>query len=134
MGTGTGVSTQLQQTEAQFQSAVIDYARVNGWRIAHFHDSRRQVGDRLVGDADAKGFPDLVLARSGRVVFAELKTQTGRLKAEQRDWLIELNGREEFGLEDTWVQIGALMGNPIPSLLVCLWRPDCWEEIQAVLR
>lgn len=116
--------TQLQQTEVQFQQAVIDYARLMGWKVYHTHDSSRS----------ESGFPDLVLARKGRIVFAELKTQNGRVKAEQQEWLIELNGREEFGLDDYRVKIAALMRNEIPRVLVCLWRPDCWDEIQAVLR
>jgi hypothetical protein len=111
--------TQLApQSEAQFQKAVIGFARLNNWRVAHFHDSRRQVGDRLVGDKDAAGFPDLVLARKGRVIFAELKTQIGKLKREQCEWLAELG-------------IG---GHLAPHCMTFLWRPSDWDEIAAVLR
>jgi len=32
------------------------------------------------------GFPDLVLARAGKVIFAELKSETGKLSPTQREW------------------------------------------------
>ena len=51
-------------TEKAFQSRVVELARLYGWRVAHFHDSRRQVKPGVfVGDKDAAGFPDLVLVR-----------------------------------------------------------------------
>ena len=40
-----------RQTEDQWQSAVIEYARLMGWLVYHTHDSRHS----------EKGFPDLVL-------------------------------------------------------------------------
>lgn len=123
-----------QQTEAQFQSAVIDYARRTGWRVAHFHDSRREVAGKLVGDVDAVGFPDLTLARDGRIIFAELKAEKGRLRTEQRDWLAELNGIGELGLEDGITTAFIRLQGRLPRVLVFLWRPSDWPEIEAVLR
>lgn len=45
----------------------------------HTHDSRRS----------NPGFPDLVLlnARSGRLIFVELKAQSGRVRPEQETWI-----------------------------------------------
>src|SRR5262245_2047627 len=51
------------QTEKRFMQTVIDYARLRGWLVYHALDSR----------GSAPGFPDLVFARDGDVVFAELK-------------------------------------------------------------
>lgn len=46
-----------------------------GVRWYHAHDSRRSV----------PGWPDLVLVGS-RIIFRELKSATGTLRPEQRDW------------------------------------------------
>ena len=58
-------------TESQFQSAVIELAKLNGYRlIYHTHDSRRSV----------PGFPDLVLVSEHRqrALFRELNAGVWR--------------------------------------------------------
>jgi hypothetical protein len=106
-----GTVSALPQSERDFQTAVIQYARLQGWLVAHFHDSRRQVGERLVGDADAKGFPDLVLVRD-RLLIRELKSDRGRLSVAQMHWLAALK------------RAGVDAG---------VWRPADWREIQREL-
>ena len=64
-------------TERQLQDAVVRLARMSGWLVYHTHDSR----------GSAPGFPDLCLAREGRLVFAELKSARGRVTPAQRLWL-----------------------------------------------
>jgi hypothetical protein len=61
--------------EAAFQAQVLDLAGRLGWTHYHPYDSRRS----------NPGFPDLVLVRD-RVIFAELKTQLGRLSSAQAGW------------------------------------------------
>ena len=65
--------------EDDLQAAVIDLARMLGWLVYHTHDSRHS----------GKGFPDLVMChpRSGALLFAELKSVTGRVTPEQDEWL-----------------------------------------------
>ena len=60
--------------EKEFQGQVLDLAKLLGWLCYHTHNSRRS----------APGFSDLVLARPPVVRFVELKTDTGRLRPEQR--------------------------------------------------
>ena len=84
-------------SEKRLLAAVRELARVSGWLCYHTHDSRRSEA----------GFPDLVLARGGRVVFAELKSERGRLRPEQRVWLDALAEAEHE---------------------VHLWRPADWEN------
>jgi hypothetical protein len=120
-----GTVSALKQSEREFQAAVIQYARLHGWLVAHFHDSRRQVGDRLVGDADAAGFPDLVMARNGFLIFAELKTERGRVSRAQRQWL------DALSLGTWWLQ--QRPDKPAAGLRVCLWRPSDWPEIEREL-
>ena len=92
-------------SERQFQAAVIEYAKLNGWLVYHTHDSRRS----------AAGFPDLVLCRPPRLVLAELKKghRTRPTQAQCR-WLRELNRCS--GVE------------------AHLWRPGDWASIEETLR
>ena len=57
-------------SEKEFQHQVCQLARLCGWRIYHVHFSQRS----------EPGFPDLVLVRE-RVVYAELKSETGEVTA-----------------------------------------------------
>jgi VRR-NUC domain len=69
-------------SEKQFQAQVVELARLGGWLLYHTHDFRRS----------APGFPDLVMVRPPRLVFAELKTEKGRIRPEQRVRLEGLSG------------------------------------------
>jgi hypothetical protein len=77
-------------SETEFQRWVIDTAHRAGWLVHHDHDSRKQEWG-----TDA-GFPDLVLARRGRVIFAELKTARGSVMGDQRRWANALIGPVDF--------------------------------------
>jgi VRR-NUC domain len=110
-------TTTLKVSEASFQRAVIDYARASGWKVAHWHDSRREVvrkdGTRLtIGDKDAAGVPDLLLVRAGRMICAELKSEKGRVSKAQEEWLDALSA---VGVE------------------VYVWRPSEWDEVEEAL-
>ncbi len=71
-------------TEKDFQQTILDAARALGWYAYHTHDSRRST---------EPGFPDLVLIHppTGRLIFAELKTERGRLSTAQQRWLAALS-------------------------------------------
>ncbi len=88
-------------SEEQWLRVVLDYARLKGWRSYHTRNSRRSTA----------GFPDLVLVRGRRLVFAELKTEKGRATHEQLDWLEALR----------------------PNAEVHLWRPSDLPEVLRVL-
>lgn len=62
-------------SEQALQQIVIQWARALGILPYHTRDSR----------GSAKGFPDLVLVGS-RILYRELKTQVGKLTAEQQNW------------------------------------------------
>lgn len=76
-------------TEQEFQQQVIDLGHLLGWRVAHFRPAQTAKGWRTPATADGKGFPDLVLVRE-RVIFAELKTDRGKLTDDQAAWLAAL--------------------------------------------
>ena len=74
-------------TEAQWQNTVVEAAKLFGWWVFHDHDSRR----------NQAGFPDLVLIRPPRVMFLELKRETGKVSKAQKgvlDMLDECPGVE----------------------------------------
>ena len=63
-------------TEKVFQSKVVAIANKLGWSVYHTYDSRRS----------EPGYPDLTLVRE-RVIFAELKTDAGKLSSAQSLWV-----------------------------------------------
>jgi VRR-NUC domain len=70
---------------------VIQVAHLYGWHIAHFRPARTADGSwRTPLQADGAGFPDLVLVRPPRVIFAELKTEDGKLDPLQQLWIDKL--------------------------------------------
>lgn len=73
-------------TEADWQTLIIDYARLHGWWVHHVFDSRRS----------PEGWPDLVLIRPPELIIAELKRQTGKLTPAQARVLTML---EQCGIE-----------------------------------
>ena len=91
-------------SERQFQDAVLEMARLFGFRSYHTFNSRRSEA----------GFPDLVLVRDGRLIAAELKSETGRLSPAQVAWISELERCR--GVD------------------VHVWRPGNLAEIERTLR
>ena len=76
-------------TEATLQERVIELAHLFGWLVMHTRPARTETGWRTPLQGDP-GFPDLVLAREGVVLLAELKAAAGKLTAEQERWRTEL--------------------------------------------
>ncbi len=106
-------------SEREFQSWVIDVARGLGWRVAHFRPAMTQRGNWITPvQADGKGFPDLVLVRRDRLIFAELKAEKGRLSKDQQEWLKALYHVE----------------NEMRGIAVYVWKPSDRDEIERILR
>lgn len=75
-------------SEAQFQTWVIGVARWNGWLVQHSRPSREGSGSWSTAITGDVGFPDLVLAHPKHgVLFAELKSETGKTSPGQTIWL-----------------------------------------------
>lgn len=92
---------------------VVQLAEILGWSWVHFRPAQTARGWRTpVSGTLGKGWPDLVLAKRGRVVFAELKSDAGRLDDAQTAVL------------DTLREAGAE---------VFVWRPRDWDGIVEAL-
>ena len=108
------VKGQKPINETDWQKTVVALAHANGWKVAHFRGAWSKDGKRFVTPvaADGAGFPDLVLAkiRNGHqtVIFAELKSDKGKISPEQMAW-IEL-------------------------LFAQVWRPSDYEKIVELLK
>jgi len=96
-------------TEAALQSCVLDYARLTGWRAVHFRPAQNDSGRWLTPIEGDPGWPDLVLARPGRLVVAELKSARGRVEPDQQAWI-------------------TLLGSVGGAVSVYVWRPVDWLD------
>lgn len=103
-----------KQTEAGFQRAVIEAARLFGWKAVHY--GRVKVVRRggaahftpVVGDP---GGPDLLLAKAGRGVrLVELKTDTGRVRPAQAEWAAAIGESYRLWRPRDWCSIVKELG------------------------
>ena len=90
--------------EKELQAAVRALAKLLGWTVFCTYDSRRS----------PEGEPDLRLVhpKLGRVVWAEIKREKGKLTDRQQEAILVL---QEAGQE------------------VYVWRPSSWAHIEKVL-
>lgn len=98
-------------TEKQWQSWVIRQAMLLGF--AHYHAPDNKP-DPTTGKVQmiVAGFPDLVMVKGNRLIFAELKREKGKVTEAQKVWLkrLEATGAECY-----------------------LWRPSQWQEVLDIL-
>jgi len=78
--------------EAELQSAILELATLYKWRVHHDRPSKNASGQWSTAISGDPGFPDLCMARTGRVIFAELKVKGRKLSDHQTDWFGELQG------------------------------------------
>ena len=111
-----------EMTEAELVDSIIELAQRLGWMAVHSRPARLAAGYRTAIQGD-KGFVDLVLARHGRVIFAECKSEKGQLSGEQYNWQCELEGVPG---KWTWKEH--------PEYYI--WRPSDWlsGEVERLLK
>lgn len=90
-------------SEADLQRRIIDTATMLGWLVSHTRPARTSHGWRTPVTGH-RGAPDLLLARGGRCLLVELKSQCGRLGPGQRDWLEALGAHGRLWRPADWTQ------------------------------
>lgn len=96
-------------TEREWQSQVQRLASSLGWKFYHAPDNK-PVNGRI--QKVVAGFPDLVLVKAERLIFAELKREQGIVADAQMEWLeaLKLTGAECY-----------------------IWRPSNMREVRDTL-
>jgi hypothetical protein len=103
----------MEVKEADFQKIVISIAKASGWLVHHPLPSMNRRGIWATHELGDHGFPDLVLAHpTGRVIFAELKSDKGKVSPLQSRWLSVLE----------------------QGAVVWVWRPADLDWIASYLR
>lgn len=74
-------------SEREWQNQVHRLALAKGWKYYHAPDNK-PVNGRI--QKVVAGFPDCVLVKGKRLIFAELKRENGKVSSEQTDWLVAL--------------------------------------------
>lgn len=100
----------LNVSEADFQKAVIDMAIIYRWHVHHSRPAQVRTGRWATPITGHPGLPDLVLARDGVVLLAELKRHGAKATPGQLAWLEALGDHGR------------------------LWSPIMWPAIVAELR
>ena len=92
-------------SEREFANLVVQLAQIKGWKVYRTWNSLHSPA----------GYPDLTMARGtregetvGRLLFIELKKESGKLTTAQRDWL------------------AALL---VAGAEARIWRPSMWNDI-----
>src|SRR5262245_50561560 len=81
----------VQVTEQELQTTILEAARMLGWRAYHQRPAQTRHGWRTAMTGHP-GFPDLIIAKPGRVLALELKSARGRVRPDQAEWLRTLDG------------------------------------------
>ena len=84
--------------EKHFQNQVIMLAKLYGWLVMHTRAVEIRPGVWKTPLTGHPGFPDLVLAHESGVIFAELKSDKGKLTAMQVVWseALTIAGQEVY--------------------------------------
>lgn len=112
-------------TESVLQRGILDLCATMGLLVFHDPDARRCPHcKRMVVDNRARGFPDLFIVRPPKIgrrgpyiIVAELKTEVGTMRPDQKVWGAVLSAAAKM----------------IPGFYYGVWRPHHWPAIQELL-
>ena len=129
-------------SEKAFTRQVIQLAQHCGYKVAHFRPAmvkcktcrgrgcRRCTNTgmswRTAVEGDGKGFVDLVMVhrKKARLIFAELKSETGKVDDDQNDWIECL-----LAVSDRLRKYGSHL-----EVIVHVWKPSDIANIEQILK
>lgn len=116
-------------TEDDLLTNVLDTAAACRWLAHHSRPAVDRSGRWATHLQGNRGLPDLILARRGHVVAAELKRMGGKPTAAQRHWLAAMAGVAEWPWDDGHTVLNG-------AVTVALWTPAEWASglIERTLR
>ena len=117
--------------ERDFQGWIIEVAERYSWKVWHVGMPARQVGGgRLVPEPKGRGLPDLIMLHEDppRLIFAEVKNETGRLSVEQKEFLRLARDVAEWSFNHGEGYVNER------NIGVYSWRPGQEPLIEATLR
>jgi hypothetical protein len=120
--------------EYQLQSQIAQLAHLLGWETVAFRPAMTKHGMRTPGTGSmAKGWPDMTLVHpeKQRLIFAELKSNVGRLRPDQERVIGVLSK-----LAGMWADPALLSESQFAHLRVevVVWKPKDWPQIEQALR
>ncbi|CAB4894535.1 unannotated protein [freshwater metagenome] len=119
--------------EAGWQMQVVQLATLGGWTIAHMPDNRpgRRTGRPQAVVGDTAGFPDLIMLRGVEMLAVELKTNSGRLRPGQQEWLDRFDQMGQALADIIGVACGHLGidERSAPTIESYLWRPKDVDDV-----
>ncbi len=92
-------------SEDEFTDQVVELLSIRGWMVVHFRKARKKDGRWMTPIKGHVGSPDILAARFGQVLMAELKVGRNKPTPEQELWLHHA-GKHAF-----------------------LWYPKHWDQI-----
>lgn len=99
-------------SEDAFKGRVMQTAVLYGWRVCHVRPALKANGKWVTPIEGHVGLPDLILARDGAVILAELKSSTGRTTDDQRKWLAAAGTNGRLWAPADWPEVLAELSSP----------------------
>ena len=112
----------IEISEKQFEAQIKDLAKIYHWKYYHTWKSIHSPA----------GFPDIVMVKPPRLIFAELKSEKGKITPEQEEWLSLLRQCGSYPSSSLIDDKGLTL--VYQRLGVYLWRPSDFETIIEILK
>ena len=92
-------------SEDEFTDQVIAVLQLNHWLVVHFRKARKKDGGWMTPIKGDPGSPDILAAKNGRVIHAELKVGKNKPTVFQKSWLHNLGQNAYLWYPENWNEI-----------------------------